>query len=1170
MMEFHVSHQSRKRYQFDLKMFSYDGNVIFADFMAAREFAQKINEIRIQEGVLPQVYPGVLNALGLVDEILHFMIDSYRREFCPNLQIAAYEWLERNLGQQTLHETLEAFCIEFPPSDVYQAKKTVQEYLSDTNPKGKMNRYEVIEEILVLWITNRNPAAMNPFGELLDEKNLIMHSSYSKVIFELNRFFQTLPKIDDLTLIEYLRLPAITHPDSLFDQLDYMRLHWSVMLGEFLRRLLTSLDWMKEEGKEHGFGGPGPIGIPVYTGPDRSNADEGYEYEAFSQDKEWMPRLVLIAKNTYVWLDQLSKKYGHTISKLNEIPDEELRILRDEGFTGLWLIGLWERSKASAAIKRYCGNPEAIASAYSLADYRIADDLGGEAAFEEFKRKAWRFGIRLASDMVPNHMGIDSNWVIYHPDRFLSLPQSPFPSYTFNGPNLSPDPNIGIYIEDHYYTREDAAVVFQRVDYNTGNVQYIYHGNDGTTMPWNDTAQLNYLSPEVREAVIQTIIQVAKRFPIIRFDAAMTLAKKHYQRLWFPEPGTGGDIATRSEFGLTKADFDKLFPVEFWREVVDRMAIEAPDTLLLAEAFWLMEGYFVRTLGMHRVYNSAFMNLLRNEDNAQYRILLKTTLEYDPDILKRYVNFMNNPDEKTAVEQFGKGDKYFGICVLMATMPGLPMFGHGQIEGFSEKYGMEYRKAYWDEPVDQDLLRRHEREIFPLLHQRRRYAEVTHFVLYNFASGYGNVDENVFAYSNYGEERHNLVIYNNRFGDTSGYIKQSVPFMVKNNGDKHIETRTIADSLGLHDDPEYYVVMQDAIRNLSYVQPSQKICHEGFYFDLHAYQYAVFNEIYEVQDDALGTWKKLYQWLNGNGTPDVNDSIQELTLHFVLEPYRNCFHGNKLRWLQSQIGFDRETNNWTEIKNGTWPDFEKLVQAFHTYYDLERSTDGLFTIYTHGIGELLTKPNQKKIPSMLNYNVLLDTLTEMVENNPCLWNIIFVSLQEHLLTTFSQSDIPEQNPKNILDDWNLQKTQTRILHEAGWYDVSISDQIILIHWICQSLDQIKKWTLETLETDLDHLLLREDIQRFLKVNLYDGVLWFNKESAATLQKLIWMLGYYQDVFDVHGSASKQMESVQLMKKAAEILAARVSISDFHYKALLSGKASSPHFENLQPDNSKNA
>jgi len=54
-------------------------------------------------------------------------------------------------------------------------------------------------------------------------------------------------------------------------------------------------------------------------------------------------------------------------------------------------------------------------------------------------------------------------------------------------------------------------------------------------------------------------------------------------------------------------------PNEFWREVVDLVRNGAPDTLLLAEAFWLMEGYFVRTLGMHRVYNSAFMNMLKDE-----------------------------------------------------------------------------------------------------------------------------------------------------------------------------------------------------------------------------------------------------------------------------------------------------------------------------------------------------------------------------------------------------------------------------------------------------------------------------------------------------------------------------------------------------------------------------
>ena len=141
-------------------------------------------------------------------------------------------------------------------------------------------------------------------------------------------------------------------------------------------------------------------------------------------------------------------------------------------------------------------------------------------------------------------------------------------------------------------------------------------------------------------------------------------------------------------------------PHEFWREVVDRVAAEVPGTLLLAEAFWLMEGYFVRTLGMHRVYNSAFMVMLRDEDNANYRSVLKNTMEFDPDIMKRYVNFMSNPDERTAIDQFGNGDKYFGVAAMMATLPGLPMFGHGQVEGFTEKYGMEYRRPSYDETPD--------------------------------------------------------------------------------------------------------------------------------------------------------------------------------------------------------------------------------------------------------------------------------------------------------------------------------------------------------------------------------------------------------------------------------------------------------------------------------------
>ena len=129
------------------------------------------------------------------------------------------------------------------------------------------------------------------------------------------------------------------------------------------------------------------------------------------------------------------------------------------------------------------------------------------------------------------------------------------------------------------------------------------------------------LEGDVREHVIQAILQVARQFPIIRFDAAMVLAKRHVQRLWFPLPGAGGSIPSRAENAMSQEEFDALMPHEFWREVVDRVAAEVPGTLLLAEAFWLLEGYFVRTLGMHRVYNSAFMNMLRDEENAKYRSL---------------------------------------------------------------------------------------------------------------------------------------------------------------------------------------------------------------------------------------------------------------------------------------------------------------------------------------------------------------------------------------------------------------------------------------------------------------------------------------------------------------------------------------------------------------------
>jgi glycosidase len=649
------------------------------------------------------------------------------------------------------------------------------------------------------------------------------------------------------------------------------------------------------------FLGPGPTQVPVYDFTSLAGGDAdatGFEAEAFSPELGWMPSLVLMAKNTYVWMDQLSRKYGRLIDRLDQIPDEELDQLSRWGFTGLWLIGVWERSPASQRIKVLCGNPDAVPSAYSLYDYNIAADLGGEAAYQDLKDRAWARGIRMASDMVPNHVGIVSRWVIEHPDWFVWREDNPYPWYTYGGPDLSNDDRVAIHIEDHYYDRTDAAVVFRRTDRHTGHQRYVYHGNDGTSMPWNDTAQLNYLNPELREAVIQTILHVARQFPVIRFDAAMTLAKRHFQRLWFPEPGTGGAIPTRAEVGLSRDEFNAIMPHEFWREVVDRVAAEAPNTLLLAEAFWLLEGYFVRTLGMHRVYNSAFMVMLRDEDNAKYRQVMKNTLEFDPEVLRRFVNFMNNPDERTAVDQFGSGDKYFGVCTLLVTMPGLPMIGHGQVEGYAEKYGMEFRRPYWDETPDRALVERHEREIFPLMRMRPLFAGVENFLLYDAFTPDGSVNEDVFAYSNRLDDQRGLIVYNNRFAEARGWLKTSAAFAQRTgHGDEKAQVqRTLAEGLALEAGDDWYSVFRDQVGGLEYIRSNGQLRSEGLYFELGAYRRLVLTGFRQVQD-TNGQYSQLTSYLNGRGVPNVDEAMREIRLQPIQRPFTRLVEPELLRRL---------------------------------------------------------------------------------------------------------------------------------------------------------------------------------------------------------------------------------------------------------------------------------
>mgnify|MGYP001185905398 CR=1 FL=1 len=874
----HARKAARDAYMWDGRVFTDHGDVHFTDPFDAARFTDAYNVQR--PGSMSALEAAQTMAMALAHEVLHAVVGSYRTSGASD-RFAALLGALRDRQGAPVSAAVRAFLAGFPTPAIYAGEEEPWQRLER---EGSEAERWVTEELLLLWVTNQNPA-YTPAKDIISDADL--PPEYGAVIAGCRAYLDQDGPFGPggESLVDLLLEPARRAPHDIFAQLEFMEREWGQLYGLKGLGLLDRLRAARvlyEQLLEWHAKGPGP-GAPkleaMRFGPSYAS---GPDIERYSPDTDWMPRVVLLAKSVYVWLDQLSKKYKRAITRLDQIPDEELELIARRGFSAIWFIGLFERSAASRRIKQMRGDHEALASAYSLQRYTIAHELGGEAAWKNVRDRAWRFGLRLAADMVPNHVGIDADWVVQHPDWFVQSSAPPFANYRFTGADLSSDPRVGIQLEDGYWSQTDAAVVFKRFDRWSGEERFIYHGNDGTSMPWNDTAQLDYTKPEVRKAVIDTILHVARMFPIIRFDAAMTLAKKHFQRLWFPLPGSGADIPSRANYAMSQSAFDAAMPEEFWREVVDTVAREAPDTLLLAEAFWLMEGFFVRTLGMHRVYNSAFMNMLKREENAKYRETIKNVLEYDPQILRRFVNFMSNPDEETAVDQFGTDDKYFGVCVLMCTMPGLPMFGHGQVEGLREKYGMEYARAKSDEQPNEWVIARHEREISPLMHRRHLFAGVDDFELFDFDTEHG-VGEDVFAFVNGRGEARALVVYHNKFSEIRGIVRQSVP---KVRADGSRSRVSLHEALGLPAASHALVAMRDVSGGLEYLRWADELSGRGLYCELRAFQYYVLTDFRVVHDSPTAPWAALSRELGNAGVPSLDAALTALHLRPVHEAAR--------------------------------------------------------------------------------------------------------------------------------------------------------------------------------------------------------------------------------------------------------------------------------------------
>ena len=170
--EFHVSKTARDRYGFDEGLFALSGNVVFADFHAARAFAEAMNRERdLLRHPEQAVRAGDVNAMGIIDEVMHHLVSVYLESVGDDLFNEALEHLKEEHGEGPVEAVLERFISDFPPRSVRAGEKTPREYL-DGKVEGRTGRERAAEELLMLRLENENPA-FSPFGELFDEAELV-------------------------------------------------------------------------------------------------------------------------------------------------------------------------------------------------------------------------------------------------------------------------------------------------------------------------------------------------------------------------------------------------------------------------------------------------------------------------------------------------------------------------------------------------------------------------------------------------------------------------------------------------------------------------------------------------------------------------------------------------------------------------------------------------------------------------------------------------------------------------------------------------------------------------------------------------------------------------------------------------------------------------------------
>ena len=372
----------------------------------------------------------------------------------------------------------------------------------------------------------------------------------------------------------------------------------------------------------------------------------------------WPKHPVLYEINTWVWLGDLSRKYQRPVN-LATVPPEEWDAIASHGFDAVWFMGVWERSPAGIEIsmrnkglledfRRALPDFSAqdnVGSPYCVRRYVVDGHLGGPQGLAAARKTLAKRGIRLILDFVPNHVAPDHPWVSDHPEYFVQG----------NADDAKNDPASFI---------EAGGKVFAC-------------GRDPFFPAWPDVLQLNAFQPGLRQAVIETVAEIAGQCDGIRCDMAMLMLNTIFERTWGARAGT-------------KPAND------YWPTLIPAIKAKRPEFRFIAEAYWDLE-WELQQQGFDYCYDKKLYDRMEHGAAENVRLHLLADLPYQEGM----VRFIENHDEPRAAAAFPDG-KGRAAAVAVLTLPGARLLHEGQFEGRKVRLPVFLARRP-EEPVDHDL-----------------------------------------------------------------------------------------------------------------------------------------------------------------------------------------------------------------------------------------------------------------------------------------------------------------------------------------------------------------------------------------------------------------------------------------------------------------------------------